>query len=251
MKWKKLKELLDNEFPPMAAILEDYIGEQVDIKENINKIMVTLDLTLNVIAQAQKNNVDLIISHHPMFFGSKDEILKKDKIIKAQYKLLKNNQIGLYVIHTNADYNPNSIAYMQALALDLINIKQSENNTHVIASLKETLPAFEFAEEIKEILELGDIQFRNNFDINYPVKKVLIASGAGGSEINMMDDSIVNLIGEVKHHEWVTSKDRGIKVIEISHFSENIFKSIVKIFLEKNTKIQIILSEEKNAYKLH
>ncbi len=42
MKWIELKEILDNEFPPMAADLEwDCIGEQLPVKKEITKVMVT------------------------------------------------------------------------------------------------------------------------------------------------------------------------------------------------------------------
>ncbi len=250
MKWTELKEILDNEFPPASAEYEwDCIGEQVKIKEEINKIMVTLDVTVDVIAQAQEQGVDLIISHHPMIFGELEDVLESDHMVNAKYQLLNKTGIGLYVIHTNADFNPNSIAYMQGLALNLIDLEQGNENRYVTGKLSETMHAARLMQLIKELLELEDIEFRSNFDIEESVNTVLIASGAGGSNINYNSEA-VNIIGEVKHHEWVKAKETGAKIIEISHFSEKIFKNIVEVLLEKHD-LEITLSEEQNGYKIY
>lgn len=249
MKWDKLKEILEEEFPPFSANLEDFIGEQVKIKENINKILVTLDITLDVIAQAQLNNVDLIISHHPLFFGDKDILIKKNKMLNAKNTLLENSNIGVYVIHTNADFNPNSIAYMQGLALELKNLEQSEGNLYVTGELEEEMSSIDLITLIKDVLEIKDLEFRTNFDLEQKVSKILIASGASGEQINMFNHETVNIIGEVKHHEWVNAKESGIKVIEINHFSEKIFKNIVNIFLQEQ-ELEVILAEEENGFKI-
>ncbi len=250
MKWVELKELLDNEFPPESAEYDwDCIGEQVPIKEEINRVMVTLDVTIDTIAQAQEEGVDLIIAHHPLIFGELGEVLDNDKFINAKYQLLNKTGIGLYIIHTNADFNPNSIAYMQGLALGLENLEQGNENRYVTGKLKEATSTSQFMETIKETLELKDVEFRSNFDIEEVVEEVLIASGAAGSSISYNSD-IVNIIGEVKYHEWVKAKETGARVIEISHYSEKIFKNIIDVFLE-DKDIEVILSEETNGYKIY
>lgn len=251
MKWNEIKELLDNEFPPMSAISEDYIGEQVKIKNEISKIMISLDLTLDVIAQAQKENIDLLVVHHPLFFGSKEELLNKDNFLKSKYNLLKKLEIGVYVIHTNADFNPNSISHTQAILLEFDEIIPSENNGHVLASYDSPITIFEFIKKMKDVFELRNVEFRSNFDIEISHKHFLFASGAGGKEINYNNLNIINIIGEVKHHEWVMAMERNVKIIEISHFSEKIFKNLVKVFLEKIKEIEIFLSEEENGYKIY
>ncbi len=250
MKWVELKEILDNEFPPESAEYEwDCIGEQVKIKEEINRVMITLDVTIDVIAQAQENNVDLIISHHPLIFGEEEEVLSTDSLTNAKYQLLTRTGIGLYVIHTNADFNPNSIAYMQGLALNLVDLEQGNENRFVTGKLTESMHAARLMQLIKDLLELEDVEFRSNFDIEETVDSVIIASGAGGSAIDYNSEA-VNIIGEVKHHEWVRAKETGAKIIEISHFSEKIFKNIVEVSLDK-TEVETILSEEQNGYKIY
>lgn len=252
MKWIELKEILDNEFPPEAAEYDwDFIGEQVAVKEEVNRVLVTLDVTIDVIAQAQEKGVDLIISHHPLIFGELEEVLQSDNLINAKYQLLNKTGIGLYVIHTNADFNPNSIAYMQGLALNLVDLEQGNENRYVTGKLPEPMHAARLMQLIKELLELEDVEFRSNFDIEETISEIIIGSGAAGDVINYNNLDIVNIIGEVKHHEWVKASENGTKIIEISHFSEKIFKNMVEILLEKNGEVEVILSEEKNGYKIY
>lgn len=251
MKWIELKAKLDNEFPPEAAEYEwDCIGEQVTIKEEISRVMVTLDITIDVIAQAQSNNIDLIISHHPLVFGEREEVLENDKLTNAKVQLLENSNIGVYVIHTNADFNPNSIAYMQGLALGFESIEQGNENRYVIGKLKDEMIASEFIDFLKGVLELRDVEFRSNFRLEEGVKRFLIASGAGGSSIEYNNPDMINIIGEVKHHEWVKANETGAKILEISHYSEKIFKNIVQVLLH-DEEIEVKLSEEKNGYKIY
>lgn len=91
--------------------------------------------------------------------------------------------------------------------------------------------------------------------VGYPetenISEIIIGSGAAGDVINYNNLDLVNIIGEVKHHEWVKASENGTKIIEISHFSEKIFKNMVEILLEKNGEVEVILSEEKNGYKIY
>ena len=40
-----------------------------DNNSNVNKILVCLDVTTKVVEEAVENNVDLIVSHHPLIFN--------------------------------------------------------------------------------------------------------------------------------------------------------------------------------------
>ena len=42
----------------------------VEIRKRSKKILLALDCTLEVIEEAKENNVDLIITHHPLIFKS-------------------------------------------------------------------------------------------------------------------------------------------------------------------------------------
>ena len=67
-KYEIVKKIED--FAPIALQEKwDCSGWIVDLaSEEVNKVMFALTVTEQVYKQALKNNCDMIISHHPMFF---------------------------------------------------------------------------------------------------------------------------------------------------------------------------------------
>ena len=81
----------------------DNSGLQVgDFNCEINGVLISLDVTLEVIDDAINKKCNMIVAHHPVIFGELKNILNGyltgDVIIKA----IKNN-ITIYAIHTNLD----------------------------------------------------------------------------------------------------------------------------------------------------
>ena len=247
MNREELIDFLNEEYPPIVAMEDDVIGLELTGKEEINKVLVTLDITLDVIAQALKEEVDMIISHHPLFFGEAEEILAENPMLKAQVQMLVDKEINVFSIHTNADFAPNSIAFNQALALDAKEIEQTNNNESVIAKLENEIQLQDLIALIRERLDLN-YSFRTNAELTDYIEELHIASGASGdlvfSELNL---NRLFIVGEMKHHHWVEANNVGHKVLEIGHFSERVFKYMVQVLLEE--KVEVVIATEENGYK--
>ncbi len=250
MEWIKIKEILDEQYPKDGALMDDVIGELIPVTKEVKTILVTLDVTLDSIAQANEIGAQVIISHHPFWWGDKEKAFLKNKYLKGIYDLLIKSEIGLYTAHTNADFAPNSLAYMQALSIDMVDIDQNDQNLSVTGYLKEETTVKDLSDLFKKILGLEQVEFRTNLGPNEIVKKITIATGTAGEYGIRHDDfEALHVIGEVKHHEWVQANQLGIKVFELSHFSETIFKHMVKILLD-DQDVKVILSKEENGYKI-
>ena len=110
--------------PKYLAEEWDNVGLQIgDPTAGVTKIMLTLDVTLAVVAEAIENKVDLIVSHHPLIFKPLKSIrydLPSGKIIS---KLIEN-KIALYAAHTNLDSVKGGIncVLAQKLGLDSIEV---------------------------------------------------------------------------------------------------------------------------------
>ncbi|BDV02394.1 MAG: hypothetical protein HPAVJP_2830 [Candidatus Hepatoplasma vulgare] len=253
MKLEKIINFLNEEYPIESAYLEDYIGMQLKGKDEITTVYVTLDITLKVIEEAINKKVDLIIAHHPLFYGEKEELIKKDLILKSKVDLLKKLNINVYIIHTNADFNPISISYSQALALELENINQIDLNQAVKANLRKEKTLIDFIKYIKNTFDIKN-KIRTNIPNNLlPTKKLIIASGAMGDLIYdyKYRDSIF-VIGELKYHHWIYANDNNVKVIEIGHQTEDIFVSMIKNYFKSNDyfkELIIIKNKEDHVYR--
>lgn len=100
---KDILTLIEKLAPKEHAMKWDNVGLQVGAYENeVDKIMVSLDITSEVIQEAIKENIDLIIAHHPIIFSPLKTIIKEDYKGNLIYQAIKND-INIYATHTNMD----------------------------------------------------------------------------------------------------------------------------------------------------
>ena len=90
-------------FCPQELSMEgDVVGLQIgSLDKEIQKVMVTLDVRENTVAEAIEKGVDLIIAKHaPIFRPVKDLVSSPDRDILLD---LVKHDIAVYVSHTNID----------------------------------------------------------------------------------------------------------------------------------------------------
>ncbi len=103
---------------PALAYEWDNVGFQLgDGNQEVKKILLTLDVTENAINKAIKENVDLIISHHPFIYKPISKITNPNYI-----KLIKND-ISVFCAHTNLDVIKKGVNFALAEKLDLQNVE--------------------------------------------------------------------------------------------------------------------------------
>ncbi len=89
--------------------------------DEVHKVLVTLDVTGDVITEAEEENVQLIVSHHPLY---RDPIpyLRSDIYPSSHVYRLIQKGIALYTAHTNLDAAPGGINDILADRLGLVDI---------------------------------------------------------------------------------------------------------------------------------
>lgn len=100
---------LEKKFPKSNAESWDNVGLLVgSTRDEVKKIQISLDATEEVIGRAIENNVDMIITHHPMIFSPLKAINDGSLVGRKVLKLIRNN-IALYSMHTNLDASPEGL----------------------------------------------------------------------------------------------------------------------------------------------
>src|SRR5699024_4679560 len=103
MKLKNIVEYLEQVAPLAYQESYDNSGLLVgDPNQNIDKALVTLDCTEEVIQEAIANNCNLIIAHHPLIFKGLKKLTPENYISRALIKAIQNN-VAIYAINTNLD----------------------------------------------------------------------------------------------------------------------------------------------------
>jgi dinuclear metal center YbgI/SA1388 family protein len=73
-----------------------------DAKKTVDAAIVTLDCTEEVILEAKKRGISLVIAHHPIVFNGLKKLNGKNYVERAVITAIKH-EIAIYAIHTNLD----------------------------------------------------------------------------------------------------------------------------------------------------
>lgn len=109
--------------PPLLADDGDSIGLQVGSRgTEVEKVLVTLEVTPEVIAEAVKEKVQLIVSHHPLI---RDPLarLDYDSFPASLAVRLVENRIHFYAAHTNMDAAAGGVNDLLTEQLGLVEVR--------------------------------------------------------------------------------------------------------------------------------
>lgn len=100
---KEITNYLENLAPLSLQESYDNSGLIVgDANANISSVLVTLDVTEEIIDEAIEKKAQLIVAHHPIIFLGLKKITGKNYVERTIIKAIKND-IAIYAAHTNID----------------------------------------------------------------------------------------------------------------------------------------------------
>lgn len=99
----------------------DNCGLQVgDRQMEVNEVLCTLDVTLDVVKEAEAKGCNMIVSHHPLIFGGLKSLTGRNDVEKCVVEAIKKN-IAIYSAHTNMDNVEQGVSGKMAEKLGLTN----------------------------------------------------------------------------------------------------------------------------------
>jgi len=121
LKVKNVLSILNRWLIPQVKWKKDPVGLLVGSSDaNVNKILLALNITPEVVEEAIERSCDLIISHHPLFNKPMNRIVKGEYYSDIVLGLISNN-ISLVSCHTNFDLVKNGVSKLLADKFDLQN----------------------------------------------------------------------------------------------------------------------------------
>jgi dinuclear metal center YbgI/SA1388 family protein len=197
-------------------------GLQIENAGEVSKIGASVDVSTRVLAAAAKQNVDLLIVHHGLFWPGLQPVTG---VLRRQLELAFENNIALYSAH---------------LPLDLH--AQVGNNAQLAAALglKSNQPFFEEKGQMIGLKARAPLS-RNELDrklqkaLGSPVKAFMfgpkktgtigVITGGAGSEIyKVAQDGIDTFItGEAPHWAAVAADELGMNLLLGGHYATETF----------------------------
>ena len=239
-----------NEIAPFDTAMDfDNVGILVgDSNQNVEKILVALDITNEVVNEAKFAGAQLIVSHHPVIFNG----VKSIESNCAVYNMIQNG-ITAICAHTNLDSAANGVNKCLADALKLKNLKplsfyEAKGQKCVlglIGVLNTEMNAKDFAVLVKNALNCNGVRYTA---AEGAIKTVAVCSGSGGDLINnavaLGADAYVT--GEIKHHEILIANEKNICIVDTGHFKSEdvVVEPLVNLIKTKFEDVQVFKSKK-------
>ncbi len=135
-----IAQLLEAIAPP--ALQEDYdnsgllVGEP---KTEVSGVLVSLDVTEEVVQEAVAKGCNLIVSHHPIVFRPLKRFTGKSQVERTVMAALRAG-VGLYAIHTNLDNVAHGVNAMMASKLGLDDFEVLRPSKSTLAKIVTYVP---------------------------------------------------------------------------------------------------------------
>ena len=242
----------ETKYPTDLAYEWDNVGLQVGtLNSKVERVLVTLDITKEVVKEAIKNKVNLIISHHPLMFKPMKNVVfdsPRGWIIK---NLIQHN-IAVYSAHTNFDVADGGMNDVLANVLGINNPDLMDEVDNIgRCGLINKIKLEQFVEFVKETFKLESVKVIGKTDKT--VEKVGISGGSRSHHMYAAKkkNCDVYITGDVTYHTALDAIQLGITLIDVGHHIEVIFVEYITNLLQKQFKdINFIKSSiDTNPYK--
>lgn len=200
-----------------------------DRTSEISRVLVSVDLTHSVIDEALANDVQLILTHHPVLYKAVTAVAE-DQLKGALLGRLIRSGIAAYAAHTNADTQVDGSSSLLAAEFGIKNLKP----------LVQTIGGFGHAciGQLEQPIRLGDLAklvsgkitkttrgVAFSGDENSMVQSIAVCGGAGDSFLNdvIASDADVYITSDLRHHPVLdaieTPRQKPLALLDISHFA--------------------------------
>ena len=183
----------------------------------VRRALVSLDVTEDIVDYAISNDIDLIVSHHPLIFKPIGSICEDDHVARKLIKLIKND-VAVISFHTRADKVEGGV---NDLLCDILKIRNAipfgEGELGRIGDLDEELNMEDFSYLLKGLLDCDGVKVA---DACIPVGRVAVVGGDGKSYIPAAlaagADTFVS--GRIGYNTMIEAAEMGINLLEAGHF---------------------------------
>ncbi len=196
-----------------------------------DKVMLSLDCTIDVAREAAEKGYQLVLTHHPVIFRGIKQ-LDPDSVVGT----LVSGGVSVLSAHTNFDSAVMNDILCETLGLVPSDCIAEEHGAKMgCICMHDGITAPQLAEVCKQALGCPTVRYCKAAD--KPLKKIAVCSGSGGS---FLGDVLAKgcdgyITGDVKHDIFIDAYNAGLTVFDAGHYyTENIFCEYMQKKLKEN-----------------
>ncbi len=243
MKCRDIVSILENLAPAKLACSWDNTGLLLGrLDKEVKKIVVTLDVTDEVVEQALSWNADMIVSHHPLIFSSMKRITTDTMNGRRIWKLA-GADISYYAMHTSFDSAPKGMGWLAATRLGLndLMVLDEVEGVGMVGNVVEDITCAEFVQKVKEVFDIPVVSVYESEEYNIEstklINRVALCPGSGKEYVSVAikNGAQIYITGDLGHHNGLDAREMGLTVIDASHYHmEKMFVPYMTEYLKEN-----------------
>ncbi len=181
------------------------------------RVLVTLDVTEDIVDYAIERSFDLIVSHHPLIFKPLSSIDEENHIARKVIKLLGSG-ISVFSFHTRADKLVGGVNDRLADLLGMYDpVPFGEGALGRIGNIDEPMELQDFAYRVKQLTGSDVVKYVDGYNDVYTVA---VVGGDGKGYVKAAIDAGADtyISGRIGYNVMEEASEMGINLIEAGHF---------------------------------
>jgi dinuclear metal center YbgI/SA1388 family protein len=228
MKIKEVAEALERFAPLPLQESYDNAGLQIGLTDaDASGVLLCLDVTEEILEEAEREGCNLIIAHHPLLFRGLKCIADRTMVERCVRRAILAG-ITIYAAHTNLDNAAGGVNFAIAERLGLQNVRflqplpNGQGGSGVVGELPQPVEALQFLQMVKREFHVSALQHNQ-----LPARPITRVALCGGSGDFLLSDAIkcgadAFLTGEMGYHQFF-GYDQQILIAALGHYQSEQF----------------------------
>ena len=187
-----------------------------DVTREVSKVLLTLDVTEELVDYAIEQGFDLIVSHHPLIFKPISAINEHNHIARKLIKLIEN-EISVFSFHTRADKVKGGVNDRLCELLGIEGTEPFGEGDLGRVGFVEQMTLEDFLYKVKTTLGADVVKYSDGYN---SVRRVALVGGDGkdfvADAIRVGADTYLS--GRISSNVMEEAAEMGINLIEAGHY---------------------------------
>jgi dinuclear metal center YbgI/SA1388 family protein len=204
----------------------------------VKKVVVALDATPEVVADACEQGADMLVTHHPFIFRPLKRI-DYSTPVGAMIEMAARHGLAVFCAHTNLDWVSGGLNDRFCEILGLHNIRPLSQLPQAaegggdglgrVGDLENPAELAELAEKARESIGAAAVRVAGPADMR--VKRVAVCTGSGSGLLDtfLASDAEAFVSGDLRYHNAREAEMHQRGLIDIGHFaSEHLMVDLIR-----------------------